>query len=71
MSVIDGGSFKCDQHKNRFETTDPKVWEEHLEKEHTESGTSVCAICGNQTEYQHKPVGLKPMCEKCKEAYSK
>lgn len=66
MSVIDGGSFKCYQHKNMFETVDPKAWAEHLEKDHTESGSGACAVCGNQTDFKHKPIGKKPLCEKCK-----
>ena len=66
MSVIDGGSFKCYQHKNVFETVDPKVWDEHREKDHTESGSAACVICGNQTTFKNKPVSKKAVCDKCK-----
>lgn len=69
MSIIDGGNFKCDQHEERFETADPAMWEEHVKKDHTDSGTSVCAICGKETSFVHKPRNLKPMCNDCKEAY--
>jgi hypothetical protein len=71
MSVIDGGSFKCysDKHKTIFETTDPGEWEAHInDGKHTETGSSVCAICGNPTNYEHKRQGIKAVCKKCKEA---
>jgi hypothetical protein len=71
MSVIDGGSFKCSQHDTLYETTNPAEWEAHVAEEHTDSGTSVCAICGKPTSYEHKPKNLKPMCADCREAYSK
>lgn len=70
MSIVDGGAFKCDQGHEPFETTSPQEWEEHSAK-HTESGSSVCAICGKPTSYEHKPKNMKPMCNECKEAYSK
>lgn len=69
MSIIEGGSFKCDQGHEPYETVDPQQWAEH-QKEHTESGSSVCAICGKATSYVNKPIKLKPMCEECKEAYA-
>ena len=67
MSVIDGGSFKCYSHDQIYETTDPKIWAEHTEKEHTESGNAACVICGTQTTFSHKPKNKKPVCDKCKE----
>lgn len=67
MSVIDGGSFKCYQHEQIFETVDPRLWAEHTAQEHTESGSAACVICGNQTQYQHKPKNKKAVCDKCKE----
>jgi hypothetical protein len=68
MSVIDGGSFKCDQHDQRFETTDPQVWHEHMnDGNHSESGEGVCAVCGTKTFYEHKIIGKKPLCDKCRE----
>jgi len=67
MSVIDGGSFKCYSHVPIYETVDPKIWAEHLAKDHTETGSSACAVCGNQTSYVHKPMNKKPICDKCKE----
>lgn len=72
MSVKDGGSFKCYNHKEVFETVDPKVWGEHIDDgKHTDSGSAPCAICGNITNYQHKPIDKKPMCDKCKGDYLK
>jgi len=67
MSVIDGGSFKCYQHDQTFETVDPNAWAEHMKEGHTESGMSACVVCGNPTEYKNKPVGKKAVCDNCKE----
>lgn len=68
MSIIDGGSFKCSNHDTIFETTDPAVWEQHLnDGEHLESGSTNCAICGNPTTFVDKPIGKKAVCDKCKE----
>lgn len=69
MSVIDGGTFKCYNHDPMYETVDPAAWEEHIHKEEgmTESGSSACVVCGNQTEYVHKPINKKAVCDKCKE----
>lgn len=67
MSIIDGGSFKCYAHDTIFETTNPREWEEHRKTDGTDSGSAPCAICGNITEYSHKPVGKKPLCATCKE----
>ena len=69
MSVIDGGSFKCYDHEPPFETVDPAAWQAHITEEghKTESGSAACAVCGNVTEFKHKPVNKKPICKKCKE----
>ena len=70
MSVIDGGTFKCYDHEEPFETVDPNAWNEHIkdpEHKKTESGSSACVVCGNQTEYTHKPINKKAVCDKCKE----
>jgi hypothetical protein len=68
MSVIDGGSFKCYSHDPVYETVDPAAWKEHLnDGKHTESGSGVCVVCGNPTEYKNKPTNKKPVCDKCKE----
>lgn len=70
MSVIDGGTFKCSETEDKtvhFETADPAVWEEHLQGHNTESGSGPCAVCGVQTSFIHKPVGKKPLCDKCRE----
>ena len=68
MSVTDGGSFKCYAHDPIYETLDPAQWEEHKRDPHyTESGSGPCAICGNITEYSHKPYAKKAVCDNCKE----
>lgn len=67
MSVIDGGSFKCYNHEELFETIDPQEWEAHInDGSHKESGTSACAVCGTPTTYENKTIGKKALCEKCK-----
>jgi uncharacterized paraquat-inducible protein A len=70
MSVIDGGSFKCYETNDKtmhYETVDPAAWEEHKKGHNTNSGSTSCVVCGNQTPISHLPMDKKAVCDKCKE----
>lgn len=71
MSLTDGGAYKCDDRshsKKTFTTADPVEWANHrADGKHTDSGSSTCVICGNQTTFDHKKSTQKAVCEKCKE----
>ena len=70
MSIRDGGPFECGEHDKVFQTTDPEVWEAHLnDGKHYLEGATACTICGKDTTFtkeDKKIIGKKVVCNDCK-----
>ena len=72
--LVDGGAYKCGNHKKEFITEDPAEWKKHLEmharadkkEEQTiKFGSTNCAICNKLIEFKDVPSHLNPIHPEC------